>query len=78
MLELTCAGLGIGLLTRDMATLAPELVPALPDHPVIDIPVWLVSHRELMTSRKIRLVYDLLASELSQGDLWRGRRRVRN
>ena len=40
-----------------------------------EIPVWLVSHRELHTSRRIRVVFDLLAEELgmltrsiSQGD----------
>jgi hypothetical protein len=29
-----------------------------------EIPVWLVTHRELHTSRRIRIVYDLLAEEL--------------
>ena len=29
-----------------------------------EIPVWLVSHRELRTSRRIRVVFDLLAKEL--------------
>ncbi|MEN8934249.1 MAG: LysR family transcriptional regulator, partial [Planktotalea arctica] len=27
-------------------------------------PTWLVTHRELHTSRRIRLVFDLLAAEL--------------
>ena len=30
----------------------------------IPFPMWLVSHRELKTSRRIRLVYDFLAREL--------------
>lgn len=30
-------------------------------------PTWLVAHRELYTSRRIRLVYDVLAEFLSNG-----------
>ena len=29
-----------------------------------DVPVWLVTHRELRTSRRIRVVFDILAREL--------------
>lgn len=32
--------------------------------PAIPVPVWLVTHRELHTSRKIRLVYDHISAEL--------------
>lgn len=28
------------------------------------VPIWLTSHRELSTSRRIRVVFDLLAAEL--------------
>jgi hypothetical protein len=28
-------------------------------------PIWLVAHRELNTSRRIRLVFDLLAQDLA-------------
>jgi hypothetical protein len=38
----------------------------LPDLPSLDFPVWLVTHRELKTSRRIRIVFDLLASALSE------------
>jgi DNA-binding transcriptional LysR family regulator len=58
------AGLGVGFLTADMAELDPELEPALPAFEPIPVPVWLVTHRELHTSRRIRLVYDLIAEEL--------------
>lgn len=33
----------------------------LTDQPPIRFPVWLTTHRELHSSRRIRLVYDLLA-----------------
>jgi len=58
------AGLGVGFLTADMAELDEELEPALPAFEPIPVPVWLVTHRELHTSRRIRLVYDLIAEEL--------------
>ncbi|MFB3111130.1 MAG: LysR family transcriptional regulator, partial [Gemmatimonadales bacterium] len=31
------------------------------------VPVWLVTHRELHTSRRIRLVFDVLAETLGKG-----------
>ena len=37
----------------------PNLVPPMP------VPMWLTCHRELRTSRRIRVVYDLLAAELA-------------
>jgi hypothetical protein len=29
-------------------------------------PIWLVAHRELNTSRRVRVVFDLLAEELAR------------
>ncbi|WP_339738588.1 LysR family transcriptional regulator [uncultured Maricaulis sp.] len=65
LVELIRQGLGIGMLTEDMARLYPELERALPGLRPIPVPVWLVTHRELHTSRRIRLVFDLLAQELA-------------
>jgi DNA-binding transcriptional LysR family regulator len=64
-LELMRRGLGVGMLTRDIADLHPELERVLPSLPSIPVPVWLVTHRELHTSRRIRLVFDRLAEGLS-------------
>ncbi len=59
-------GLGITPLTHDFAGLYPELEVVLPDQlKPLDVPVWLVTHQELKTSRRIRLVFDLLAEELT-------------
>lgn len=58
-------GLGVGMTTEDVAGFYPDLVPVLPDFPPVVVPVWLVTHRELHTSRCIRLVFDLLAEEIS-------------
>ncbi|WP_417468432.1 LysR family transcriptional regulator [Maricaulis sp.] len=64
--ELIRNGLGIGVLTEGFAALNPGLERVLPGLPPIDVPVWLVTHRELHTSRRIRLVFDLLAEELGR------------
>ncbi len=62
--ELVRLGLGVSILTRDIEARANNIVPILPDQFSIPIPVWLVTHRELHTSKRIRVVYDLLAEEL--------------
>lgn len=57
-------GLGIAILSENDVCDIPELEPILPDVVTIPIPFWLVTHRELHTSRRIRLVYDHLSEEL--------------
>jgi DNA-binding transcriptional LysR family regulator len=64
MLQLIREGLGFGFLPMDTGGLFEDLVCVLPELFDPEIPVWLVSHRELRTSRRIRVVYDLLAEEL--------------
>ena len=65
MLQLIREGLGFGFLPMDTGSLFDDLVCVLPEFFSPEIPVWLVSHRELRTSRRIRIVYDLLAEELA-------------
>ena len=62
--EMVKHGLGIGIMAKEIAerTLGVECV--LPDLDPIPVPIWLVTHRELHTSRRIRLVFDLLADSL--------------
>lgn len=66
MLQLIREGLGFGFLPMDTGKLFDDLVSVLPDHFDPEIPVWLVSHRELYTSRRIRVVYDFIAEELQE------------
>lgn len=54
-------GLGAGVLTKDVADERTDLELVEPNLPPFEVPVWLVTHRELHTSRKIRLVFDLIA-----------------
>lgn len=60
------AGLGMSLLTLDMAESLPDFRKVLPDIPDIPVPVWLVTHRELHTSPRIRFVYDAISKRLSE------------
>jgi DNA-binding transcriptional LysR family regulator len=64
MLQLIREGLGFGFLPMDTGKLFNELVCVLPEQFNPEIPVWLVSHRELYTSRRIRTVFDFIAQEL--------------
>ncbi|MEM7703513.1 MAG: LysR family transcriptional regulator [Pseudomonadota bacterium] len=67
MFELAREGAGIAMLPRDVAQDRLGLEPALPDMPAFPVPLWLVTHREIRTSKRIRLTFDYLASELSKG-----------
>lgn len=62
--EMIRQGLGVGVMFREVADGAPDVEPVLPDLPPFDVPIWLAVHRELHTSRRIRLVFDLLAETL--------------
>ncbi|WP_284154869.1 LysR family transcriptional regulator [Algicella marina] len=68
--EMAAAGLGIAVLTRALAERGAALEPVLPGDVSFSIPVWLVTHRELHTSRRIRLVFDVLAEELARYSKW--------
>lgn len=61
------SGLGIGIMAADIGDVEPGVVQVLPDLDPIVIPVWLVAHREVHTSRRVRLVFDLIAAELGRG-----------
>lgn len=67
MWEMIRKGLGIGVLTTEVSNNTPELKQLLPDvFPPIPVPTWLVTHKELNTSRRIRLVFDMLADYLKE------------
>lgn len=65
-IELTRAGLGVGILIADDAEVFSDLERIWPDFGPVEVPVWLVTHRELHTSKRIRLVYDLLSEMLGK------------
>ena len=63
--ELVKQGLGIGIMPEEIGDAEPKVARVSVDIDSIAFPIWLTTHRELNTSRKVRMVFDLLAQELS-------------
>ncbi|MBT9515032.1 MAG: LysR family transcriptional regulator [Acidovorax sp.] len=61
-------GMGIGAMMNEIARTTPGMVRVLDDLPPVRFPIWLVSHRELRTSRRIRVVFKALAEGLKAED----------
>jgi DNA-binding transcriptional LysR family regulator len=63
--ELVKQGAGIGVITENIGGREPLVRRVLPGMKPIIVPMWLVSHRELTTSKRVRTVFDFLATQLS-------------
>lgn len=59
------AGLGIIPMDAAVAQHSPNMVQLLPQT-LISFPIWLTTHREIHTSPKMRLVFDVLAEVLAR------------
>ncbi|MBN9669535.1 LysR family transcriptional regulator [Roseibium aggregatum] len=57
-------GFGLSIMADEIAARSPDIEPAFSDVEPIRFPIWLVTHRELHTSRRIRTVFDHLAEGL--------------
>ena len=67
--ELVKQGVGISIFPTWLGDAAPGLVRVLPEMAPLLFPVWLTAHRELTSSRRVRLVFDLLVDALrTDGD----------
>lgn len=64
--ELVRQGFGVSPMMDAVAEATAGVERLLPGTAPITFPVWLTTHRELHTSRRIRLVYDLLAEFFSR------------
>ncbi len=64
MWEMVKLGLGLGLLDERLGDAEPAVRRALPDYVPFTFPIWLVAHREIHRSRRLRLVFDFLAEAL--------------
>lgn len=62
--EMVRRGLGVTVMLREIGDRTPGVIRIMTDMALPRFPIWLVTHRELRTSRRIRLVYDILAGEL--------------
>lgn len=63
--ELVRQGAGIGPMATRVGDAEPRVRRAVPWFEDFGFEVWLVAHRELRTSRRIRLVFDWLAAALT-------------
>jgi DNA-binding transcriptional LysR family regulator len=66
IVELIKAGLGIGFAQAGLVAETPGLVAILPELRPPPLEVWLTTHRELFTSRRVRAMYDGLGEGLSR------------
>jgi DNA-binding transcriptional LysR family regulator len=67
--QLIREGFGYGIMFREAVKDTDGVEAILPEVAPITAPMWLVAHRELYTSRRIRLVFDALYDELSRRNL---------
>lgn len=63
--EIARKGHAIAIMNDSIAAKFPEFQPVLTEIEPFSIPFWLVAHRELQTSRRIRFVFDILSRALS-------------
>jgi DNA-binding transcriptional LysR family regulator len=61
-------GMGIGAMVDEIARDTPGVIQVLDDVLPVRFPIWLVTHRELRTSRRIRVVFEALAQGLASGN----------
>jgi DNA-binding transcriptional LysR family regulator len=58
--ELVKHGLGIGVMQADIGDAEPRVARVESGVPPIVVPMWLTAHRDVNTSRRVRVVFDLL------------------
>lgn len=66
--ELVKRGLGIGIMTEHVGDREPLVERVAPWLPSFEFEIWVVAHRALNSSRRVRLVFDLLCDELQRMD----------
>ena len=64
--ELTKLGGCIGIMMEQVGEAEPAVTRVFADDQTIDFPVWLVAHKQLKSSKRIRVVFDTLAEELKR------------
>lgn len=64
--EMVKRGMGVAVMMREVAERTPGVINLLPDMAPIPVPIWLVTHQELESSPRIRMVHAILAEELAR------------
>ena len=62
--QLVLAGAGVGVMVDVIGDADPRVNRVCPDLPPFTSELWLVTHRELNTSRRVRRVFDFLVDQL--------------
>ena len=57
-------GFGVMIMASSVGDRTEGIELVLPDMQPVTFPVWLIAHRELLSSRRVRLVFDHLAEKL--------------
>lgn len=65
LVELVRIGVGVSFLMQPVAKCVPGLVNVIPEAK-IDVPFWIVTHREMRTSRRIKVVFEHLVKAFKQ------------
>ncbi|MEO1504328.1 MAG: LysR family transcriptional regulator [Pseudomonadota bacterium] len=63
--ELVKHGYGVSMQPEPLAEAEPGIEKVLSGLPSPEFPIWLATHRELRTNRRIRIVFDILAAGLA-------------
>lgn len=63
--EIVKQGLGIGIMDKQTAAITKNVQQVLPNMEPLEFPLWLTTHRELHSSRRIKIVFDFLFKALS-------------
>lgn len=63
--EMVKQGLGVSFAQFNLIEKTPGMVHIVPELKIPSMEMWLVAHREVHKANRIRVIYDLLASELS-------------
>ena len=64
--ELAKSGYGVSMQPEVLADGEPKIEKVIEDFVSLEFPIWLVTHREVQTSPRIRVVFDLLARGLGE------------
>lgn len=64
--ELVKRGVGIGIMPTEVGDAEQSVQRVESQLAPIEFPIWLTTHRELHTSRRVRVVYDFLAQALAK------------
>ncbi|MCR9109760.1 LysR family transcriptional regulator [Marivita sp. XM-24bin2] len=64
MWQMVRQGLGVGVIDTQIGDADSSVARVAPSQPDIPFPIWLTAHRDILTNRRMRLVFDFLADAL--------------